>query len=82
MSDLSNIRTLQDLEHQRTLLLLKQAQQEQKVRQDIDTIKRPYTTVTNTLNSFRLGVSHVRMILPFVLPIFRFFWNRRSKRRR
>lgn len=82
MSDLSNIRTLQDLEHQRALLQLKVAQQEQKVRRDIDDIKRPYTIVTNAFTGIRSGVSRIRLILPLVLPVIRFIWNIRSKRKR
>ena len=82
MSDLSNIRTLQDLEHQRALLQLKAAQEEQKVREDIDAVKRTYTTVTGFISGFRSSLSTVRMILPIALPILRFFWNIRARRKK
>ena len=81
MSDLSNIRTMQDLEHQRALLQLKAANEERQVRQDVADIKRTYTTVTGIISGIRTGVSRFRLIAPIALPILRFFWNRRSKRK-
>ena len=81
MSDLSTIRTMRDLEHQRALLQLKAASEEQQVRQDVADIKRTYTTVTGIISGIRTGVSRFRLIAPIALPILRFFWNRRKRKR-
>ena len=80
MSELSSIRTMQELEHHRALLRQKAANEERQVRQDIESIKRSYTTVTGAISSLRSGMSHLRLILPIALPILRFFWQRRRKK--
>ena len=82
MSDLSTIRTMRDLEHQRALLQLKAANDERQVRQDIEDIKdTTFRPVTNTLNGIRSGLSTLKLIAPIALPILRFFWTRRNRKR-
>lgn len=82
MSDLSNIRTLEQLEYEREILRLKSAQEELKVRQDFEGIRRTYTTVSGFINGFRSGIAGLRLIAPIALPILRFFLSRRRCRRR
>lgn len=79
MSELSSIRTMRDLEHQRAILLQKAAREEQKVRQDIEVLKDDYMPVVNVVSGIRSGFSRVRTILGFALPILNFL---RSRRRR
>lgn len=79
MSDLSSIRNLRDLEHQRALLLLKIADEEKKVLQDVENIKADYKPVTDTVSGIRSGISRLKTILPFALPILRFLWRRRKR---
>ncbi len=82
MNDLSTIRNMRDLEHQRAILEKKAAIEERKVRQDIDAVKADYTPIINGVNSIRNGFAKIRLIVPILLPIFRFFWNRRQNRKR
>ena len=82
MNDLSTIRNMRDLEHQRAILEKKAAIEERKVRQDIDAVKADYTPIINGVNSIRSGFAKIRLIVPLLLPIFRFFWNRRQNRKR
>lgn len=82
MNDLSTIRNIRDLEHQRAILEKKAAIEERKVRQDIDAVKADYTPIINGVNSIRNGFAKIRLIVPLLLPIFRFFWNRRQNRKR
>ena len=83
MSDLSNIRSLKELEYQRAILQLKAANQERKIRQDVEDIKdTTFRPVTNVISSIRTGVSTLKLVAPIALPILRFFWSRRSKRKR
>jgi hypothetical protein len=82
MNDLSTIRNMRDLEHQRAILEKKAAIEERKVRQDIDAVKADYTPIINGVNSIRYGFAKIRLIVPILLPIFRFFWNRRQNRKR
>jgi hypothetical protein len=82
MNDLSTIRNMRDLEHQRAILEKKAAIEERKVRQDIDAVKADYTPIINGVNSIRNGFAKIRLIVPLLLPIFRFFWNRRQNRKR
>ncbi|MBO6073601.1 MAG: hypothetical protein J6P74_00515 [Paludibacteraceae bacterium] len=82
MNDLSNIRNMRDLEHQRAILEKKAAIEERKVRQDINAVKADYTPIINGVNSIRNGFAKIRLIVPILLPIFRFFWNRRQNRKR
>ena len=82
MSNLSTIRTMADLEHQRALLQLKAANEERQVRQDIEDIKdTTFRPVTNTINGIRSGLSTLKLVAPIALPILRFFWNRRKRKR-
>jgi len=80
MNDLSSIRNMRDLEYQRSLLQLKAEKQERQVRQDIESIKADYTPIINGVNSIRNGFNKIRLITPLLLPVFRFFWNRRKNR--
>ena len=82
MNDLSTIRNMRDLEHQRAILEKKAAIEERKIRQDIDAVKADYTPIINGVNSIRNGFAKIRLIVPILLPIFRFFWNRRQNRKR
>ena len=82
MNDLSTIRDMRDLEHQRAILEKKAAIEERKVRQDIEAVKADYTPIINGVNSIRNGFAKIRLIVPLLLPIFRFFWNRRQNRKR
>lgn len=82
MNDLSTIRNMRDLEHQRAILEKKAAIEERKVRQDIDAVKADYTPIINGVNSIRNGFAKIRLIVPILLPVFRFFWNRRQNRKR
>ncbi len=82
MSELSTIRSMRDLEYQRRLLQLKAANEEHKVRQDIETLKADYTPVINGVNSIRNGIAKIKLVLPILLPVIRFFWNRRQNRKR
>lgn len=82
MNDLSTIRNMRDLEHQRAILEKKAAIEERKVRQDIDAVKADYTPIINGVNSIRNGFAKIRLIVPLLLPVFRFFWNRRQNRKR
>jgi len=80
MSNLSSIRTMQELERHRVLLLKRAANEERKIRRDIDSIKDDYQPVINTVNGIRSGISTLRTVLPVILPVLRFFWQRRRKR--
>jgi len=82
MSELCSIRTMRDLEHQRELLLAKATKEERQVRQDIESIKADYAPIIYGVNSIRSGISKLRFITPILLPVFRFFWNRRKNRNR
>ena len=82
MNDLSTIRNMRDLEHQRAILEKKAAIEERKVRQDIDAVKADYTPIINGVNSIRNGFAKIRLIVPILLPVFRFFWSRRQNRKR
>ncbi len=82
MNDLSTIRNMRDLEHQRAILEKRAAIEERKVRQDIDAVKADYTPIINGVNSIRNGFAKIRLIVPLLLPVFRFFWNRRQNRKR
>ena len=82
MSDLSTIRTLRELEYQRRLLEMKAANEERKIRQDIDSIKADYAPIVNGVNSIRNGFAKLRLFTPILLPIIRFFWNRRKRRKK
>ena len=82
MSNLNTIRTMCDLEHQRGLLQAKADKEERQVRQDIESIKADYAPVIHGVNSIRNGVSKLRVITPLLLPVVRFFWNRRKNRNR
>jgi len=82
MNDLSSIRNMRDLEYQRSLLQLKAMGEERKVRQDIESIKSDYTPVINGVNSIRNGFAKIKLIVPILLPVIRFFWNRRRNRKR
>lgn len=81
MSNLSSIRTMQELEYQRALLELKASNQEQKIRRDIDSIKDDYKPIVNTVNGIRSGLSTLKLVAPIALPILRFFWTRRARKR-
>jgi len=80
MSDLSSIRTMQELEYQRALLLKREANAERKIRRDIESIKDDYKPIVNTVNGIRSGITTLRMVLPVILPVLRFCWRRRWKR--
>ena len=82
MSNMNTIRTMRDLEHQLGLLQAKADKEERQVRQDIESIKADYAPVIHGVNSIRNGVSKLRVITPFLLPVVRFFWNRRKNRNR
>ena len=82
MSELSTIRNMRDLEQQRNRLLAKAAKEERKVRQDIESIKEDYAPIVRGVNSIRTGFSKLRLITPIVLPVIRFFWNRRHNRKK
>ncbi len=82
MNDMSSIRNIRDLEYQRNLLQLKSVNEERKIRQDIESIKADYAPIVNGVNSIRNGVSKLRVITPLLLPVVRFFWNRRKNRNR
>ena len=82
MSDLSTIRTLRELEYQRALLEMKAANEERKIRQDIDSIKADYAPIVNGVNSIRNGFAKLRLITPILLPVIRFIWNRRKRRKK
>ena len=81
MSELRSIRTMQQLEHHRALLLQKAAGEERKIRRDIDSIKDDYKPVVNTVNGIRSGIATLRVVLPVILPVLRFFWRRRNSKR-
>ena len=81
MSDLSTIRTMQELERQRALLQLKASREEQQIRRDVNTIKSDYMPVVNTVNGIRSALSTLKLVAPIALPILRFFWNRRNRKR-
>lgn len=81
MSNLSTIRTMQDLEHQRALLQLKAAHEEQRVRQDLADVKSDYMPVVNGIQSLRHGVSKVKLLAPFLMPVVRFIWNKYKTRK-
>ena len=80
MNDLSSIRNMRDLEYQRSLLQLKAEKQERQVRQDIESVKADYAPIINGVNRIRNGFNKIRLITPLLLPVFRFFWNRRKNR--
>ena len=82
MSDLSTIRTLRELEYQRRLLEMKAANEERKIRQDIDSIKADYAPIVNGVNSIRNGFAKLRLITPILLPVIRLIWNRRKRRKK
>ena len=82
MSDLSNIRSLKELEYQRAILQLKAANEERQIRQDIEDIKdTTFRPVTNTINGIRNGLSTLKLVAPIALPILRFFWSRHKRKR-
>ena len=81
MSDLSTIRTMQELERQRALLQLKASREEQQIRRDVEAIKSDYMPVVNTVNGIRNSFSTLRTVTLIALPILRFFWNRRKRKR-
>lgn len=80
MSELSSIRTMEQLERQRALLLQRAASEERKIRRDIDNIKDDYKPVINAVNGIRSGISTLKMVIPVMLPVVRFLWRRRKKR--
>lgn len=82
MSELSTIRNMRDLEQQRSRLQLKADKQERIIRKDIESIKADYAPIVNGVNSIRTGFSKLRLITPIVLPVIRFFWNRRHNRKK
>ena len=82
MSELSSIRSMRDLEYQRSRLQLKADKQEQRIRRDIESIKADFAPIVNGVNSIRTGFSKLRLITPIVLPVIRFFWNRRKSRKK
>ena len=82
MSELSSIRSMRDLEYQRSLLQLKAADEERKVRQDFESIKADYAPVINGVNSIRNGFAKLKLITPLLLPVIRFFLNRRQNRKK
>lgn len=82
MSELSSIRSMRDLEYQRSRLQLKADKQERIIRKDIESIKADYAPIVNGVNSIRTGFSKLRLITPLVLPVIRFFWNRRHNRKK
>ena len=82
MSEFSSIRSMRDLEYQRSRLQLKADKQERKVCQDIESIKEDYAPIVRGVNSLRTGFSKLRLITPIVLPVIRFFWNRRHNRKK
>ena len=82
MNNLNSIRTMRELEYQRALLKMKAANEERKIRQDIESIKADYAPIVNGVNSIRNGFAKLRLITPLLLPIIRFFWNRRKRRKK
>lgn len=82
MSSLSTIRNMHDLEYQRRLLQRKADQQERKLRQDAEAIKSDYMPVINTVNGIRNGLTRLKFITSILLPVIRFFRNRRQARKR
>ncbi len=80
MSNLSSIRTMQELERQRALLQQKAQREEQRVRKDIDGIREDYMPVVHAVNGIRSGVSRLKTILAFALPVFNFFRSKRQKK--
>lgn len=78
MSELSSIRSMRDLEYQRSRLQLKADKQEQRIRRDIESIKADYAPIVRGVNSLRTGLSRLKVIAPFVMTVFRFFQNRRK----
>lgn len=81
MNNLSSIHTMQDLEHQRALLQLKAAHEEQQVRHDLEAVKSDYTPVVNGINSLRKGVSKVKLLAPILMPVIRYIWNKYKTRK-
>ena len=82
MNNLNSIRNMRELEYQRRLLEMKAANEERKIRQDIDSIKADYAPIVNGVNSIRNGFAKLRLITPILLPVIRFFWNRRKRRKK
>ena len=82
MNNLNSIRNMRELEFQRALLEMKAANEERKIRQDIDLIKSDYAPIVNGVNNIRNGFAKLRLITPILLPIIRFFWNRRKRRKK
>lgn len=82
MNDLSSINNMRDLEYQRSLLQAKAAHEERQVRQDIESIKADYAPIVNGVNSIRNGFAKIKLITPILVPVIRFFWNRRRNRKR
>ena len=78
MSELSSIRSMRDLEYQRSRLQLKADKQERIIRKDIESIKADYAPIVRGVNSLRTGLSRLKVIAPFVMTVFRFFQNRRK----
>lgn len=78
MNELSSIRSMRDLEYQRSRLQLKADKQERIIRKDIESIKADYAPIVNGVNSIRTGLSRLKVIAPFVMTVFRFFQNRRK----
>ena len=81
MNDMSSIRNMRDLEYQRNLLQLKSVNEERKIRQDIESIKADYAPIVNGVNSIRNGFATLKFVTPILIPLFRFFRNRRKNRR-
>ena len=78
MNELSSIRSMRDLEYQRSRLQLKADKQERIIRKDIESIKADYAPIVRGVNSLRTGLSRLKVIAPFVMTVFRFFQNRRK----
>jgi len=82
MNNLNSIRNMRELEYQRRLLEMKAANEERKIRQDIDSIKADYAPIVNGVNSIRNGFAKLRLITPILLPVIRLIWNRRKRRKK
>ena len=72
MSELSSIRSMRDLEYQRSRLQLKADKQEQRIRRDIESIKADYAPIVNGVNSLRTGISKLRQSIGYIfdMPIW------------
>ena len=81
MSNLSSIRTMQELEHQRATLRMKSMQEELQLRQDFAEIKSGYTTVAGVISGIRSNVSRFKVLGAVVWPIARWLISRRKNRK-